>query len=32
MIQVMGHYKYYTRNEDPTHETIPDSKFMKFLF
>ena len=28
----MGHSKYYTRNEDSTHETILDSKFMNPLF
>ena len=31
MIEVIGHSKYYTRNEDSTHETILDSKFMNPL-
>ena len=28
MIQVIGHFKYYLRNEDSTHETILETKFM----
>ena len=32
MIKVIGHIKYYTRNDNLTHETILDSNFMDPLF
>ena len=32
MIEGIGQSKYYTRNEDSTHETILDSKFMDPFF